>query len=49
MRHSITLIQFKVKTGSKTYEINKISLTSLDNKIYIQNYGYNGLALGHQS
>ena len=32
-------------TGS--CEINKISLSYLDDKIYIQNNGYEGLALGY--
>ena len=30
-----------------TYEINKISLYCFDDKIYIQNNGYDGLALGY--
>ena len=30
-----------------TYEINKISLPCFDGKIYIQNNGYHGLALGY--
>ena len=30
----------------ETYEINKISLSCFDNKIYVQNNGYDGLALG---
>ena len=30
-----------------TYEINKISLCRFDDKIYIQNNGYDGLALGY--
>ena len=30
-----------------TYEINKISLFCFDDKIYIQNNGYDGLALGY--
>ena len=30
-----------------TYEINKISLSCFDDKIYIQNNGYDGLALGY--
>ena len=30
-----------------TYEINKISLYYFDDKIYIQNNGYDGLALGY--
>ena len=32
-----------------TFEINKISLSCFDDKIYIQNNGYDGLALGCQS
>ena len=28
-----------------TYEINKISLSCFDDKLYIQNNGYDGLAL----
>ena len=32
-----------------TYEINKISLFYLDDKIYIQNNGYDVLGLGCQS
>ena len=32
-----------------TYEINKISLPCFNDKIYIENYGYEGLALGYQS
>ena len=28
-----------------TYETNKISLSGFDDKIYIQNNGYDGLAL----
>ena len=31
------------RTG--TYEINKILLPCLDDKIYVQNNGYDGLAL----
>ena len=30
------------------YEINKISLSCFDDKIYIQNNEYDGLALGYQ-
>ena len=30
-------------------EINKISLSCFDEKMYIQNNGYDGLALGYQS
>ena len=32
-----------------TYEINKTSLSCFDDKIYIQNNAYDGLALGYQS
>ena len=32
----------------ETYEINKISLSCFDEKIYIQNSGYDGLAFGYQ-
>ena len=32
-----------------TYETNKISLSSFDNKMHIQNIGYDGLALGYQN
>ena len=35
------------RTG--TCEINKISLSCLDDKIYIQSNGYDGLALDYQS
>ena len=35
------------RTG--TYEINKISLSCFDDKIYIPNSEYDGLALGYQS
>ena len=31
------------------YEIDKISLSCFDDKIYIQNNEYDGLALGYQS
>ena len=31
------------------YEINKIPLPCFDDKIHIQNNGYDGLALGFQS
>ena len=30
-----------------TYEINQISLSCFDDKIYIQNNGYDRLALGY--
>ena len=46
--HSMNRIQSKDhKLG--TYEINKISLSCFDDKIYIQNNGYDGLALGYYS
>ena len=32
-----------------TYKINKISLYCFDDKIYTQNNGYDGLALGFQN
>ena len=32
-----------------TYEINKISLSCFDDKIYVLNNGYDRLALGYQS
>ena len=32
-----------------TYEINKVSLNCFDDKIYIQNNGYDRLAIGYQS
>ena len=31
----------------ETYGISKISLSCFDDKIYIQNNGYDGLALGY--
>ena len=31
----------------RTYEINKISLSSFDDKIHILNNSYDGLALGY--
>ena len=31
-----------------TCEINQISLSCFDDRIYIQNNGYDGLALGYQ-
>ena len=44
-------IEFRVNEDHKigTYEINKISLPCFDDKIYIQNNGYDGLALGYHS
>ena len=44
IRHSINRIQSKYHWIG-TYEINKISLSCFDDKIYIQNNGYDGLAL----
>ena len=32
-----------------TYKVNKMSLPCFDDKIYIQNNGCDGLALGYQS
>ena len=45
-RQSINRIQSKDHRIG-TYEINKISLSCFDNKIYIQNNGCDGLALGY--
>ena len=45
IRHSMNRIQSK-EHRIGTYEINKISLSCFDDKIYIQNNGYDGLALG---
>ena len=46
LRHSMNRIQSKDhKIG--TYEINTISLTCFDDKIYIENNGYDGLALDY--
>ena len=39
IRHSLNIIQIKIY-AIRTYEINKISLSCFDNKIYIQNNGY---------
>ena len=35
--------------GIKTYESNQVSLSCFNDEIYIQNNGYDGLALGYQS
>ena len=44
LRHSMNRVQSKNhKIGS--YKINKISLSCFDDKIYILNNGYSGLAL----
>ena len=48
IRHSMNRIQSKDHRIG-TYEINKISLSCFDGKTYIQNNGYDGLALGYQS
>ena len=45
LRHSMN----RIRSGDHkivTYKVNKISLSYFDNKIYIQNSGYFGLALG---
>ena len=48
LRHPMNRIQRKHHRIG-TYEINKISLSCFDGKIYILNNGYDGLALGYQS
>ena len=35
--------------GAGTYEINKIALSYFDDKIYIQNNGYDVIALGYEN
>ena len=46
LRHSMNRIQSKIhKIG--TYEIIKISLSCLGDKVDIRNNGYDGLALGY--
>ena len=47
-KHSMSRIQSKDHRRG-TYEVNKISLSCFDDKIYIQNNGYDELALGYQS
>ena len=44
LRHSVNRIQSK-DHKIETYEIDKISLPCFDDKIYIQNSGYDGLEL----
>ena len=44
LRHSMNRIQNK-DNRIGTYVINEISLSCFNNKIYIQNYGCDGLAL----
>ena len=46
IRHSMNRIQSKDHRIG-TYEINKISLSFFDDKMYIQNNGYGRLALGY--
>ena len=46
LRHSMNRIQSKDHRIG-TFEINKISLSYFDDKIYIQNNGCDGLALGY--
>ena len=46
LRHSMNRIQSK-DHRIWTFEINKISLFCFDEKIYIQNNGYDRLALGY--
>ena len=48
LRHSMNRIQSK-DHKIRTYEIYKISLSCFDDKMYIQNNGCDGLALGYQS
>ena len=45
LRHSMNRIQIKWYR-TRTYEINKISLSCFDYKIHILNNGYDGLPLG---
>ena len=45
VRYSVNRTQSK-NDGIETYEINKISLSCFDDKGYIENNGYGGLALG---
>ena len=48
LRHSMKMIESKDhKIG--TYEINKISFSCFDDKIYIKENGCDGLALGYKS
>ena len=46
IRHSMNRIESK-DDRIGTYEINKISLSCFDDKICIQNNGYDGLTLGY--
>ena len=47
IRHSMNRIQSKDHILG-TYEINKTFFSCFEDKIYIQNNGYNELALGYQ-
>ena len=46
LRHLMNRIQSK-NHGIGTYEINEISFSCFDEKKYIRNNGYDGLALGY--
>ena len=48
LRHSMNRTQSKYHRIG-TYEINKILFSCFRDKIYTQNNGYDGLALGYQS
>ena len=48
LRHLMNRIQSKYHRKG-TYKINEISLSCFGDKIYFQNSGYDGLALGYQS
>ena len=48
IRHSMNKVRSKGHRIER-YEINQISLSRFDDKIYIQNSGYGGLALGYQN
>ena len=48
VKYSMNRIQSK-DHRIETYDINKISLSCFNDKIYIQNNGYDGLALGYYS
>ena len=48
LRHLMNRIQCK-NHRIETYETNKISLSCFNDKIYIQNNGYDGLAIDYQS
>ena len=48
LRHSMIRIQSKDHRRGP-FEINKISLSQFDDKLYIESNGYGGLCLGYQS